>query len=288
MSSASTCAPRYSTGPEPSLPAPTTLSLPCSQWNTRSRKLIGSYGVRASALAGHSIGEYVAATLAGVFDLPTAITAVSARAQLMHAAPAGAMIAVALGPDDIAEYLCPGLDIAAINDPGNCVVAGAEEDICELADRLAERGLSARRMRTSHAFHSSAMDSVLPEFEKVLTRLTLHEPQTPLLSNTTGTWMSAAEATDPARWARQIRAAVRFSDNLDAVLADPHRVLVEVGPGGVLTASATRQQRWSTDHRAVRLMRHHLQNRDDRDAFLLGPRAALGRRRGCRLDPAVR
>jgi phthiocerol/phenolphthiocerol synthesis type-I polyketide synthase E len=233
-------------------------------------ELIGSYGVRASALAGHSIGEYVAATLAGVFDLPTAITAVSARAQLMHAAPAGAMIAVALGPDEIAEYLGPGRDIAAINDPGNCVVAGAEEDICELADRLAERGLSARRMRTSHAFHSSAMDSVLPEFEKVLNRLTLHEPQTPLLSNTTGTWMSAGEATDPARWARQIRASVRFSDNLDAVLADPYRVLVEVGPGGVLTASATRQRRWSTDHRAVRLMRHQLQNRDDRDAFLLG------------------
>ena len=232
--------------------------------------LIDSYGVHASAFAGHSIGEYVAATLAGVFDLPTAITAVSARARLMHAAPAGAMIAIALGPDDIAEYLRPGLDIAAINDPSNCVVAGTEEDICELADRLAERGLPVRRMRTSHAFHSSAMDSVLSEFETVLARLTLHEPQTPLLSNTTGTWMSAAEATDPARWARQIRAAVRFSDNLDAVLADPHRVLVEVGPGGALTASATRQQRWSTDHhRAVRLMRHQLQNKEDHDAFLL-------------------
>ena len=89
--------------------------------------LIESYGVHASALAGHSIGEYVAATLAGVFDLPTAITAVSARARLMHAAPPGAMVAVALGPEDIVEHLSPGLDIAAINDPGNCVVSGSED-----------------------------------------------------------------------------------------------------------------------------------------------------------------
>ena len=232
--------------------------------------LANSYGVHASAFAGHSIGEYVAATLAGVFDLPTAITAVSARARLMHAAPPGAMAAVALGAEDVAEYLSPGLDVAAINDPGNCVVAGPEEAMRDFEDRLAQRGLPARRMRTSHAFHSGAMDPVLAEFEGVLSGLTLREPHTPLLSNITGTWMTADEATDPARWARQIRATVRFSDELDVLLADPHRVLVEVGPGGSLTASAARQPRWSNGHRAIRLMRHQLQNRDDRDAFLLG------------------
>ena len=232
-------------------------------------KLVESYGVHASAMAGHSIGEYVAATLAGVFDLPTAIAAVSARARLMHAAPSGAMVAVALGAAEIDGYLSPGLDIAAINDPGNCVVAGPEEAVLELVDRLAEEGLPLRRMRTSHAFHSSAMDSVLPEFEGVLTGLTLRRPHTRLLSNITGTWMTSGEATDPARWARQIRATVRFSDGLDAVLADAHRVLVEVGPGGSLMASAGRQSRWSDGHHAVRLMRHQAQDRDDRDAFLL-------------------
>ena len=120
--------------------------------------------------------------------------------------------------------------------------------------RLVELGVSARRMRTSHAFHSSSMDSVIDEFESVLRGLTLRAPNTPLLSNTTGTWMSAEEATDPARWARQIRATVKFSDQLDTVLADPKRVLVEVGPGGSLTASAARQPRWSDQHRAVRLI----------------------------------
>ena len=232
--------------------------------------LVESYGIRPAALAGHSIGEYVAATVAGVFDLPTAITAVSARARLMHAAPSGVMVAVALGPDDVAEHLSPGLDIAAVNDPGNCVVSGPADAIGELEDRLARRRVCwpagcAHRMRSTPVrwirFSTSSSRSSRG--------MTLHPPRTPLLSNTTGTWMTDEEATDPARWANQIRATVRFSDQLDTVLADPHRVLVEVGPGGSLTASAARQPRWSDQHRAVRLMRHQLQNRDDRDVFLL-------------------
>ena len=232
-------------------------------------KLIETYGVRPAALAGHSIGEYVAATIAGVFDLATAVKSVSMRARLMHAAPRGVMIAVALSPDAIAEYLSADVDLATVNDPGGCVVAGSEENIREFTDRLGEAGIVARRVRTSHAFHSRLMDSMVPEFQGFLSRLTLRAPQIPLLSNVTGTWMSATEATNAATWARQVRATVRFADELDALLADPQRVLVEVGPGGTLTASAMRHPRWSTGHRAVRLMRHHAQNRSDRDAFLM-------------------
>jgi phthiocerol/phenolphthiocerol synthesis type-I polyketide synthase E len=232
-------------------------------------KLIESYGVRPSAAAGHSIGEYVAATIASVFDLPTAIKAVSMRARLMHAAPRGVMVAVAQSPDAIAECLSEDVDLAAVNDPGNCVVAGTEESIRRFQDRVAQLGIVARRVRTSHAFHSRLMDAVLPEFTAFLSRMTLREPQIPLLSNVTGTWMSASEATNPATWAHQIRATVRFSDDLDVLLADPSRVLVEVGPGGTLTASAMRHPRWSSGHRAVRLMRHQAQNRNDDDTFLL-------------------
>jgi phthiocerol/phenolphthiocerol synthesis type-I polyketide synthase E len=232
-------------------------------------KLIETYGVHPDALAGHSIGEYVAATIAGVFDLATAVKAVSVRARLMHAAPRGVMVAVALSPDAIAEHLSADVDLAAVNDPGGCVVAGSEENIRKFSARLAEQGVVARRVRTSHAFHSRLMDSMIPEFTGFLSRLTLSEPQTPLLSNLTGTWLSAGEATNPATWARQVRATVRFSDELDVLLADPHRVLVEVGPGGTLTGSAMRHPRWSGSHRAVRLMRHQAQNRSDHDTFLL-------------------
>ena len=232
-------------------------------------KLVESYGVRAGAMAGHSIGEIVAATLAGVFDLPTAIKAVSMRARLMHESAPGAMVAVALSPDAIAEYLSGGVDLSAVNDPGNCVVAGSPDEIRAFTARLREHGIPARRVRTAHAFHSSAMDPVVPEFQDFLSGLQLREPHTPLLSNITGTWMTAEQARNPATWARQIRATVRFADELDVMLSDPSRILVEVGPGGSLTSSAIRHPKWSSGHRGVRLMRHPVQNTEDRDAFLL-------------------
>jgi phthiocerol/phenolphthiocerol synthesis type-I polyketide synthase E len=128
----------------------------------------------------------------------------------------------------------------------------------------------ARRVRTSHAFHSYLMESVVGEFAEVLSHVDLHKPHTPLLSNVTGSWMTDDEAMDPAMWARQIRATVKFADELDLILDNPFRVLVEVGPGGSLTGSAVRHPKWSAGHRAVRLMRHHVQNRSDRDTFLLG------------------
>ncbi|MGH3563774.1 MAG: beta-ketoacyl synthase N-terminal-like domain-containing protein [Mycobacterium sp.] len=232
-------------------------------------KLVQAYGVGPAAMAGHSIGEYAAAAIAGVFDLETAIKVVSMRARLMHAAPRGVMVAVAAGAEAIVEDLGAGVDLASVNDPGGCVVAGAEDDVAVFSQRLAERGIKARRVRTSHGFHCRLMDSVIPEFTGFLSRQSLHEPQVPLLSNLTGTWLGSGEASDPATWARAVRATVRFADELDVVLADPDAVVVEVGPGGVLTGSAMRHPRWSQGHRAVRLMRHQVQNRADRDVFLL-------------------
>lgn len=232
-------------------------------------ELIRSYGIEPAIMAGHSIGEYPAATVAGVFDLETAVKVVSMRAKLMHAAPRGVMVAVPLSADAVAEHLTADVDVATINDPGSCVVAGSDEAIRTFQAGLAEKGVAARRVRTSHAFHSRLMDPVVAEFGAFLSRMTLREPQIPLLSNVTGTTMSAAEATNPSTWARQIRATVRFADELDLLLSTPDRVLVEVGPGGTLTSSAGRHPRWSERHRAVRLMRHQAQNRNDHDTFLL-------------------
>ncbi len=232
-------------------------------------RLVETYGVRAGAYIGYSTGEYIAATLAGVFDLETAIKTVSLRARLMHESPPGAMVAVALGPDDIAEYLAPGVELSAVNDPGNCVVAGPKDQIRAFSQRLNERGIPVRRVRATHAFHSSSMEPMLGEFQDFLSRQELRAPRTRLLSNLTGTWMSDEQVTDPASWARQISATVRFADELDVALTDPGRILVEVGPGGSLTGSAMRHPKWSSGHRAVRLMRHPIQNTDDRDTFLL-------------------
>lgn len=233
-------------------------------------RLAQSRGVHPAVLAGHSIGEYVAGTLAGVFDLPTAASAVAMRARLMNAAPRGVMVAVPAVPAVVTPYLAGEVDIATINDPGGCVVAGTDTAIAAFTARLAQAGITARRVRTSHAFHSRLMDGVVAEYTAFLSRMTLREPQIPLLSNVTGTVMSAAEATNPATWARQIRATVRFADEVGALLENPARVLVEVGPGGTLSGAAARHPRWGDGHRAIRLMRHPAQNRDDRTTFLLG------------------
>lgn len=258
-------------GQEPSGLEPTNLAQPALfAVEYALAQLVMSFGVSPSALAGHSIGELVAATLAGVFDLDTAISVVAGRARLMHAAPAGAMVAVAASPDDIAAHMTADVDLAAINEFGSCVVAGPVEAIRDFTNRLAAEAIVARRVRTSHGFHSQAMDTVLGPFAELLSTMTLHAPRIPMLSNVTGTWMTDEEATDPNRWAQHIRSTVRFADNVTALLGDSHRVLVEVGPGGSLTGSAVRLPGWSETHRAVRLMRHPVQNRDDRDAFLLG------------------
>ncbi len=232
-------------------------------------QLVMSFGVSPTALAGHSIGELVAATLAGVFELDTAIRVVAMRARLMHEAPPGAMVAVAASPDGIAGHMTADVDLAAINEFGSCVVAGPVEAIRDFTNRLAAEAILARRVRTSHGFHSQAMDSVLGPFAEFLSGITMHAPRIPLLSNVTGTWMTDEEATDPNRWARQIRSTVRFADNVQALLDVSRRVLVEVGPGGSLTGSAVRLPGWSETHRAVRLMRHPVQTREDWDTFLL-------------------
>ncbi|HTQ19746.1 beta-ketoacyl synthase N-terminal-like domain-containing protein [Mycobacterium sp.] len=231
-------------------------------------KLVDSYGVRAGAYIGYSTGEYIAATLAGVFDLEMAIKTVSLRARLMHESPPGAMVAVAVGPDDIAQYLSGGVELSAVNDPGNCVVAGPKDEIRAFTQRLNEAGIPVRRVRATHAFHTSSMDPMLPDFQEFMSRQQLGAPRIPLLSNLTGTWLSEQQVTDPATWTRQISSTIRFADELDVALSEPGRILVEVGPGGSLTGSAIRHPKWSNGHRSVRLMRHPIQNADDRDTFL--------------------
>ena len=151
----STCAPRSSTAPHANLERTDRTQPALFTVEYALAKLIETYGVRPAAMAGHSIGEYVAATIAGVFDLPTAVKAVSMRARLMHAAPRGVMVAVPLSPDAIAEYLSADVDLATVNDPGGCVVAGIRREHPRSSPSASpKRGSrpagSARRMRSTH------------------------------------------------------------------------------------------------------------------------------------------
>jgi acyl transferase domain-containing protein/thioesterase domain-containing protein len=198
-----------------------------------------SLGVEPAAMVGHSIGEYVAACVAGVLSLEDALECVAFRGRLIYDLPAGSMLAVPLAPAQIPLH--GSLSIAAVNSPGMSVVSGPTDEIAALEDRLRRQSVSFRRLLTSHAFHSAMMDPILEPFEKRLRGIRFQPPRIPYLSDVSGTWITAEEATEPAYWARHIRQTVRFSDCLGELLRKPDSILLEAGPGSALTSLARQQ-----------------------------------------------
>ncbi|WP_242887552.1 type I polyketide synthase [Actinomadura litoris] len=198
-------------------------------------ELLRTWGIRPAAMLGHSVGELTAACLAGVFALPDALALVAARGRLMGRMPAGAMLAVPLTEDEVAATLPAALSVAAVNGPGTCVVAGPAEAVEAFAATLAGRRTPSRRLRTSHAFHSAMMDPVLEEFAELVAKVPRNRPNVPFPSCVTGDWITAEQATDPAYWARHLRAPVRFGAGAERLLGAGDRAAVEVGPGRTLT-----------------------------------------------------
>ncbi|MEV0457297.1 type I polyketide synthase [Catellatospora methionotrophica] len=194
-------------------------------------------GVRPAAAVGHSIGEYVAACLAGVFALPDALAIVAERGRLMQSMPPGAMLSVPLPAARLAERLPLGVELAAANAPTLSVVSGPAAQVEAFAAALAAEGVTTRPLHTSHAFHSAMMEPVLAEFAEHVARFPAHPPRLPVLSNVTGEWLSDHDAADPKYWARQLREPVRFDDCVRRLLAGPY-LLLEVGPGTALTTLA--------------------------------------------------
>lgn len=204
-------------------------------------KLWQSWGIQPDALVGHSIGEYVAACLAGVFSLEDALWLVAKRGQLMQAMVPGVMLSVPLPEADLRPLLSDSLSLAVINGPANCVLSGSEEAITAITAHLANQGTAVRRLHTSHAFHSYMMEPMLAEFTQAVSQVARHEPQIPCLSNVTGDWLSHEQAQDPAYWADQLRHTVRFADNVQTIADQGDWIWLEVGPGHTLRSLAQRQ-----------------------------------------------
>ena len=197
-----------------------------------------SWGVEPSAMIGHSMGEYTAACLAGVFSLEEALELVVLRGALFETVSGGGMLSVPLAEADLRPLLGDELSVAAVNGPELCVASGPREAIAALEQTLAAREIEARRIHIDVAAHSSMLEPILAPFRARFQRARLNPPTLPFASNLTGTWITAAEATDPEYWVRQLRQTVRFSDGLKELLADPGRVLLEVGPGRTLATLA--------------------------------------------------
>ena len=233
------------------------------------------WGVRPDSLIGYSIGEYTAACLAGVFSLEDALALVARRAQLIQQLPAGSMLAVPLPPAEVEPLLGARLDIAAVNGPSVCVVSGEVEAVEELERTLVARGVVARRLPTTHAFHSRMIEPAVESFTELLKGMKLNPPAVPLISNVTGDWLTAAQATDPGYWATHLCRPVRFGDGVERLWKERGSLLLEVGPGQALGAWALQHpESRAAEGRVVLASLRHSYDRQSDLAFLLN---TLGR-----------
>jgi len=197
-----------------------------------------SWGIAPTVLCGHSIGEFVAAHLAGVFSLSDALTLIATRGRLMSGLPHGSMLSVRLAESELAPLLPKTLSLAAVNSPKLSVVAGADDAIADFGKMLDERGIAHKLLATSHAFHSAMMEPVLDEFAKTVAAITLHRPQKPIVSTRTGTYLTDADATDPHYWTRHLRETVRFAEAVITIQSLDNPVLLDIGPGNATSTFA--------------------------------------------------
>jgi acyl transferase domain-containing protein len=230
-----------------------------------------SWGIAPESMIGHSVGEYVAACLAGVFSLEDALALVAERGRLMQSLPSGSMLAVPLPVAEVEPMLGGSVSIATINAPDRCVVSGPADEVARLEAELVGRRIEAKRVETSHAFHSPMMDPILDAFSARVAATVRNAPALRWVSNLTGTWITPDEATDPAYWSRHLRAAVRFADCVAAIAAEGRaRVFIECGPGRTLSSLVKRQVPGSV---SIHSLRHPDDAADDVEVLL----AALGR-----------
>lgn len=190
-----------------------------------------SWGIQPQAMIGHSIGEYVAACLAGVISLDEALMLVAERGRLMQSMPSGAMLSVPLAIDAVQPLLTASLGIAASNGPERCVVSGPDDEIDALERRLKEQDVLCRRLHTSHAFHSTMMQPIVGPFVERVKQIHLHAPTIPYISNLSGTWITAEQATNPAYWGEHLLHCVHFYEGIRTIQQEHDALFLEIGPG---------------------------------------------------------
>jgi amino acid adenylation domain-containing protein len=203
------------------------------------------WGIQPSALMGHSIGEFAAACVAGVFSLEDGLKMIAERGRAMQALPGGSMMSVRLPGAEVEPMLWGDMAIGSFNGPELCVVAGPDDQVAKLQKQLESKDVVCRHLHTSHAFHSPMMNEIVDPFTEFVSQFELSAPAVPILSTVTGDWMSGDQATDPHYWADHLRKPVRFSDAVTRMWnEEPTRILIELGPRRTL---ATLSKQHATD-----------------------------------------
>ncbi len=242
-------------------------------------KVLMKCGIQPYAMIGHSIGEYVAACLAGVFSLKDALSIIVNRGKLMQQLPGGGMLVVAQSEKEIRIHLDDKLSLSAVNGPSLCVVSGQFEEIEKYEAKLTSMDVPHQRLHTSHAFHSQMMNPILANFTEQVKKVNLKPPKIPYISNVTGTWIRRKDATDSNYWAHHLRSTVRFFDGIRKLLEDKNLVLVEVGPGHTMTSLARQHNDKQSNLAFLNTLHHPSDKRSDEEILLtsLGQLWCLGK-----------
>src|ERR1019366_4726788 len=235
-------------------------------------RLWQSFGITPAAMVGHSMGEYVAACLAGGLSLEEALRMIATRARLVNGLPQGAMLAVTLPEKKVLPLLTEDLSISLINGPALCVVAGAIAAVAQFERLLNEKHIISRRVQNAHAFHSRMLSPIVSAFEEEVRKVRLNEPGIPYISNVTGRWITGRDATSSSYWAMHADHTARFSDALQELWRLKNPILLEAGPGrtlGVLAMQHPDRQN-AADPVTISSIRHHYENQSDVEFLLQG------------------
>jgi acyl transferase domain-containing protein len=201
-----------------------------------------SWGITPDLLLGHSVGEYVAACVAGVLSLEDGLRLIAKRAELMQSLPRyGSMAAVFASVEQVTKAIAPYLDqvsIAAVNGPQHVVISGQSKAVEDIARTLEAEGIQSKPLTVSHAFHSPLMEPILDSFEQFARRITYAAPRLRLVSNLTGQPFAPGEAPDAGYWRRHLREAVQFSEGVATLQQHGCVTFLEIGPHPTLLAMA--------------------------------------------------
>lgn len=238
-------------------------------------KLWESFNIKPDVMIGHSIGEYVAACVAGVFSLKDALFLVCERGRLMQNQPGGVMCSVNLPEVDLIPLLDSQIEIAVCNAPNICVTAGNFESMDKFIKKLEQNNIKFTRLNTSHAFHSYMMNDVLEQFIPLFDKISISKPKIPFISNVTADYFDKTDITNRSFWGHHLRQKVRFSDGITTLLKDGYRTFIEIGPGNALTSFVnTTYSYWSKNQTKIEniltftSVRHKKQLQNDNVFFL--------------------
>ena len=248
-------------------------------------KLWQYWGIHPDEMIGHSMGEYVAACIAGVFSMEDGLRIVTMRGRLFESLTnQGSMVSVGLSEEEVAKYLVSEASISVINKSDNCVISGTEEAIEEIIGKLTKDTIDCSKIHIKVAAHSAQIEPIIPSFREFLESISFQEPTIPIVSNLSGGWVQPPELTKVDYWLNHLRQTVRFSDGLSTILKEHNKLLLEIGPGQTLSTFAKLHKQKDKSHVVLPSIRHPKEPSNDELFLMKTLGKGMGRRTGNKLE----